>query len=181
MQGNAPDRPQGRELEPVGRVETIHIADAAGEPMCAVECARALPGVGLEGDRYARGIGHYSHDRRVSRDLTLIEAEVVDDLAGAGLLLAAGETRRNVMTRGIPLNELVGVRFRIGEVECRGTRLCEPCAYLAGLVRQPVLEPLVHRRGLRADILTAGEIRVGDPITLLEQERGSAPDGSRIV
>ncbi len=168
MQGIEPDGRQRPELASAGRVETIHVADAAGEPVPAVERARALPGVGLEGDRYARGLGRYSHDRRVSRDLTLIEAEVVDELARNGLPLTAGETRRNVMTRGVRLNDLVGRRFRVGDVECRGTRLCEPCAYLVGLVGLPVLEPLVHRGGLRADILSAGEIRPGDPVVVLE-------------
>jgi MOSC domain-containing protein YiiM len=151
-----------------GRVEAIHIASAQGAPMRAVPRIAAKIGTGLEGDRYALGVGHYSHDRRVSRDLTLIEAEVIDHLATLGIRLASGETRRNVTTRGIRLNELVGRRFRIGATECRGTRLCEPCAYLAELVGQPLLTPLVHRGGLRADILVEGCLAIGDAIVLVD-------------
>ena len=127
----------------------------------------ARAGVGLDGDRYALGLGEYSNDRSASRDLTLIESEVIDDLAAGGISLEPGQSRRNVMTSGIRLNELVGRRFRIGTLECRGTRLCEPCTYLVGLVGQPVLEPLVHRGGLRADVLADGEIAVGDSIVVI--------------
>jgi MOSC domain-containing protein YiiM len=94
-----------------GRVEAIHVAPVQGAPMRTVLRIRAHVGEGLTGDRYALGRGHYSHDRRVSRDLTLIEAEVIEDLAALGIRLAPGEARRNVTTRGIRLNELVGRRF----------------------------------------------------------------------
>jgi MOSC domain-containing protein YiiM len=136
--------------------------------MQAVPRIRARVGSGLEGDRYALGLGYYSHDRRVRRDLTLIEAEVLEDLAALGIRLAPGEARRNVTTRGIRLNELVGRRFRIGAIELSGSRLCEPCAYLAALVGQPLVDPLVHRGGLRADVLVDGHIAIGDAIVLLE-------------
>jgi MOSC domain-containing protein YiiM len=151
-----------------GRVEAIHLAPVQSAPMRAVTRIRAQVGAGLEGDRYALGLGYYSHDRRVSRDLTLIEAEVIEDLAAFGIRLAPGEARRNVTVRGIRLNELVGRRFRIGAIECRGTRLCEPCAYLAALVGQPLLEPLVHRGGLRADVLVEGHLAIGDAIHSLD-------------
>jgi MOSC domain-containing protein YiiM len=151
-----------------GEVEAIHIASAQGGAMRLVPRIHARVGAGLEGDRYALGLGHYSHDRRVSRDLTLIEAEVIEDLSALGIRLAPGETRRNVTTRGIRLNELVGRRFRIGAIECRGTRLCEPCIYLVELVGQALLDPLVHRGGLRADILVDGHLAVGDAIRSLD-------------
>ena len=152
-----------------GTVESIHIAPAAGAPMLPVSQVRAVAGVGLEGDRYAAGTGHYSGDAKVDRDLTLIEAEEIEALADrAGIVLAAGETRRNVTTRGIRLNELVGRRFRVGGVLCEGTRLCEPCQYLTELLGKPVLEPLVHRAGLRARILTDGEIALGDEVVVLD-------------
>jgi MOSC domain-containing protein YiiM len=145
-------------------VEQIHIAAAAGAPGQAVEAARAIAGVGLDGDRYAYGHGHYQDDR-VSRDVTLIEAEAIEVLARRhGIALAPGETRRNVTTRGIDLNVLVGRRFWVGEVLCQGTRLCEPCQYLADLTGKPLLRPLVHRGGLRADILRGGVIRRGDSV-----------------
>ena len=145
-------------------VEAIHIASGATEPTRAVPSVRAVAGVGLEGDRYAAGLGHYDDDR-VSRDLTLIEAEVIESLPREdGIELAAGETRRNVTTRGIALNDLVGRRFWVGEVLCEGTCLCEPCQYLTDLTGKPLLRALVHRGGLRADILQGGVIARGDPV-----------------
>jgi MOSC domain-containing protein YiiM len=146
-------------------VESIHIAPASGAPMSAVERVRAIAGVGLEGDRYAQRAGHWSPDTKVDRDLTLVAGEEIDRLADRfDIVLEPGETRRNVTTRGIDVNALVGRRFRIGTVECEGTRLCEPCQYLTDMVGQPILEPLVHRAGLRAVILTDGEISLGDEV-----------------
>jgi MOSC domain-containing protein YiiM len=152
-----------------GIVEAIHLAPAGSEPMHAVERVRAIAGVGLEGDRYATENGRYSADLKVDRHITLIEAEVIESLAvDSGIDLAPGETRRNVTTRGVRLNELVGRRFRIGPVECEGTRLCEPCQYLTDLVGKPILAPLVHRAGLRARILGDGEIALGDQVVALD-------------
>ena len=157
-------RGDGLPLAAVGAVEAIHIATAAGAPVRPVDEIRAIAGVGLEGDRYADGRGHYQ-DGRVSRDLTLIEAEALEALAREhGIALAPGETRRNVTTRGVGLNELVGRRFWVGEALCLGTRLCEPCQYLADLTGKPLLRPLVHRGGLRADIVRGGLIRSGDQV-----------------
>jgi MOSC domain-containing protein YiiM len=150
--------------QPVGFVEHIHIATVAGAPVHAVETVRAIAGVGLEGDRYADGTGHYQ-DVRVSRDLTLIEAEAVEWLVEEhGIDLVPGETRRNLTTRDVDLNALVGRRFWVGETFCEGTRLCEPCQYLADLTSKPLLRALVHRGGLRADIVCGGVIRCGDSI-----------------
>jgi MOSC domain-containing protein YiiM len=152
-----------------GVVESIHLAGAAGEPMRAVGRVGAIPGVGLEGDRYALRTGRYSGDPKVDRDVTLIEAEEIEGLAdGSGIVLAPGDTRRNLTTRGIRLNELVGRRFRIGDVECEGTRLCEPCQYLTDLLGKPVLVALAHRAGLRARILGSGEIAPGDEVVVLD-------------
>ena len=137
--------------------------------MRAVSSVRAIAGVGLEGDRYATGSGEYSPDPKVDRHITLIAAEELERLADHfDIELEPGETRRNVTTRGIDVNALVGRRFRIGTVDCEGTRLCEPCTYLQGLLGKPVLEPLVHRAGLRARILTDGEIGVNDLVTALD-------------
>jgi MOSC domain-containing protein YiiM len=152
-----------------GRVEAIHVAPSAGAPMVELERVRAIAGVGLEGDRYATRAGTWSPDPRVDRDITLIEAEVVEDLAATeGIVLAAGETRRNVTTRGIRLNELVGRRFRVGDVVCEGTRLCEPCQYLTDTIGKPILRPLVHRAGLRARIIEGGEVLVGAVVAPLD-------------
>jgi MOSC domain-containing protein YiiM len=152
-----------------GRVEAIHLADVAAGPMRAVPRVRAIAGVGLEGDRYANGTGTYSPDPRTDRHVTLIEAEEIESLAERdGIELAAGETRRNITTRGIRLNDLVGRRFRVGSVECEATRLCEPCQGLTDLLEKPVLKPLAHRAGLRALILTDGEIALGDEVIALD-------------
>jgi len=152
-----------------GTVESIHVAPAAGAPMLPVSRVRAVTGIGLEGDRYAAGTGHYSGDAKVDRDLTLIEAEEIEALAaGSGISLGPGDSRRNVTTRGIRLNELVDRRFRIGQVECEGTRLCEPCQYLTDLLGKAILPNMVHRAGLRARILTDGEIRLGDEVVVLD-------------
>jgi MOSC domain-containing protein YiiM len=146
-------------------VEHIHIASAAGQPMESVHSVHACPGVGLEGDRYSSGIGHYSSDRRVSRDLTLVRREAIDELRlEHGIVLEPGDTRRNITTLGVDLNRLVGRRFFVGDVLCVGTRVCNPCQYLADLLHKPVVRPLLGRGGLRADLLTEGRIYVGDAI-----------------
>ena len=146
-----------------GFVEHIHIADKAGAPVRPLQAVEALAGVGLEGDRYARAGGTW-RESDVSRDVTLIEAEAIEAVVEDGIHLAAGESRRNITTRGIRLNDLVGKQFRIGDVLARGTKLCEPCTYLAGLTGQALVKPLTHRAGLRADLLTSGRIAVGDRI-----------------
>jgi MOSC domain-containing protein YiiM len=152
-----------------GTVVAIHVAPGGGAPMAGLDRVRAIAGVGLEGDRYATRIGHWSADPRVDRDITLIEAEVIEDLeASEGIVLGPGESRRNVTTRGIRLNELVGRRFRVGDAICEGTRLCEPCQYLTDLLGKPVLKPLAHRAGLRAHIVKGGEIAVGAEVAALD-------------
>jgi MOSC domain-containing protein YiiM len=142
-----------------GNVVSIHVAPEAGAPMLSVQDARALPGRGLEGDRYCTGRGHYS-DRPSAGglEITLIEMEAVEALE---IKLSAAETRRNIATLGVPLNHLVDRTFRIGTVRLRGTRLCEPCKYLDRLTSVGVMKGLIHRGGLRAQILTEGTIRVG--------------------
>ncbi len=151
-----------------GRVVSIHVADAAGLPMRPLERVRAMAQVGLQGDRYATRTGHWSENHKVDRQVTLIAGEELDRLAALGIPLAPGATRRNVMTTGIDLNALVGRQFRIGPVTCEATRLCEPCQYLTDLVGKPLLEPLVHRAGIRARILIDGEIAIGDEVVALD-------------
>jgi len=152
-----------------GTVVAIHVAAGGGEPMVGRDRVRAIAGIGLEGDRYATRTGQWSADPRVDRDITLIEAEVIEDLeASEGIVLGPGESRRNVTTRGIRLNDLVGRRFRVGDAVCEGTRLCEPCQYLTDLLGKPVLKPLVHRAGLRARIVEGGEIAVGAKVAALD-------------
>lgn len=147
-----------------GRVEALALAEEAEAPMVVVEEAVARAGRGLEGDRYFEGHGTFSNAYARGHDLTLIEAEALEGLKLPSGRLASEEARRNVVTRGIDLNALVGKRFVIGEVECVGQRLCEPCAHLERLTEPGTLRGLIHRGGLRADVLTDGTLRVGDEI-----------------
>jgi MOSC domain-containing protein YiiM len=152
-----------------GEVLYIHIVPAAeGEPV-AVESVRAEPGRGLEGDRYYHGIGTYSETPGTGRHVTLIASEVIAEIeAEQGVRLAPGQSRRNITTRGVDLNSLVDRELRVGEVVLRGMRLCEPCDYLEKQVGQAgTTKALVHRGGLRCDIVSGGTIRVGDEITPL--------------
>jgi hypothetical protein len=145
-----------------GRVESIWIAPGAGAPAEPREAARALPELGLEGDRHVTGDGTFPSGLPGSA-LTLIEREVCDSFDPP---LEAGEHRRNVVTSGIDLNALVGREFAIGAVRCRGMRLCEPCTVVERYASRPVLRALVHRGGLRADIVEAGVIRVADRVSV---------------
>jgi len=144
----------------VGTVDALAVAAAAAEPARLLHTARAIAGQGLEGDRHVAGTGTFPSGRPGSA-LTMIEAEVCESFEPP---LTPGEHRRNVVTRGIDLNALVGHDFTIGEVLCRGMRLCEPCTVLQRYAGRPVLRALVHRGGLRADILRDGEIKIGDPV-----------------
>ena len=159
-------------------VEAIAIADRAEAPMQQITTAQAIPGRGLDGDRYASRVGTFTphSGRSVGYDLTLIEAEVLDELTLTdGHRLGYAEARRNIVTRGIDLNALVGQHFKIGDVECVGRRLCEPCAHLERLTHKGVLRKLIHRGGLRADILTTGTITVGAAIERLQQDQVNPP------
>ena len=152
-----------------GHVEAIAVARAAEAPMSLVDEAAAYAGRGLEGDRYFNGAGTFSNPASSGHDLTLIEAEQLEAITLASRHTPTAEdARRNLVTRGIDLNALVGRRFRVGEVECLGRRLCEPCAHLERLTEVGLLRELVHRGGLRADILSDGRIAVGDEIEALE-------------
>ena len=143
-----------------GVVESIWVAAAAGQATELCDIARALPGLGLEGDRHALSTGTFPTGIPGSA-LTLVAGEVCDSFDPP---LTADEHRRNVVTRGIDLNALVGRDFTIGAVRCRGMRLCEPCVVVERYSSRSILRPLVHRGGLRADLLEEGTIRVGDPI-----------------
>jgi MOSC domain-containing protein YiiM len=148
-----------------GTVESIYIASAAAGPTRAVGQATAIPGAGLEDDRYALKLGTF-YQPTPDRELTLIEAEAVEAMQrDYHIELAAGDARRNIVTRNVPLNHLVGKEFAIGEVRIRGIRLCEPCDHLQKVTGKPVIKGLLHRGGLRAQILTPGTIKVGDAVS----------------
>jgi MOSC domain-containing protein YiiM len=159
-----------------GTVEAIHVAPEAEAEMEGKEATEALAGRGLRGDRYFRNEGTFSdsegeragESEERGRDLTLVEGEALDAIVReADVHLDPGAHRRNLTTRGVALNHLVGERFRVGEVLCRGDRLCEPCSHLAALTVEEALPALVHRGGLRVDILESGAIRVGDAVERL--------------
>jgi MOSC domain-containing protein YiiM len=159
-----------------GTVERIFIAPAAEAEMEEQDHVEAVAGSGLRGDRYFKDIetGTFvgwepDEKRHDGYDLTLIEQEAVAAIKReVEIELAPGEHRRNIETRDIALNHLVGQRFRVGGAVCRGDRLCEPCDHLQRLTQDGVLDALVHRGGLRADILEDGVIRPDDVIELLE-------------
>jgi MOSC domain-containing protein YiiM len=135
-------------------VEAINIGPT--DAIAGVDSADALAGKGLQGDRHFHG-----HGAKPGQALTLIEVEVLEDVG-----LSGGQSRRQVVVRGVRLNELVGRRFWVGEVECLGVELCEPCLHLQQLTRPGIIKELLHRGGLNADILNDGRISVGDPVVV---------------
>ena len=149
-----------------GTVVSINIAPAAEAPMQSINEVRAVPGRGLEGDRYFFKQGSF-YKPQPDRELTLIEAEAIEAMKRElDVDYGLSDSRRNIVTRDVPLNHLVGKEFLIGEVRARGLRLCEPCSHLQKLSHQKVLPGLVHRGGLRAQILSEGTIQVGDTVKL---------------
>ena len=149
-----------------GVVVNIFIAPEAGAPMRAVEAVRAVPERGLEGDRYFEARGSFSRWPGPHRDVTLIAEEALAEMAReTGTTLAPEASRRNVLVRGVPLNDLIKQQFSVGDVTMQGIRLCQPCKYLARIADAPgVLPGLVNRGGLRARILNEGVIHVGDAV-----------------
>ncbi|MCH7661760.1 MAG: MOSC domain-containing protein [Euryarchaeota archaeon] len=159
-----------------GTVKRIFIAPEAEAEMEEQTDIEAVAGKGLRGDRYFSEIetGTFvewesDEERHDGYDLTLIEQEAVTAIEReAGIKLVPGEHRRNIETRDVALNHLVGQRFRVGDAICRGDRLCEPCNHLQRITQDGVLQALTHRGGLRAAILEDGVIRPGDVIEPLE-------------
>jgi hypothetical protein len=163
-----PALPAGRLPEPgraSGVVEALYVAPDAEAPCQAVATAAAVAGRGLRGDRYFAGRGTFGGPGATGHELTLIEAEALDTLAEeSGIAIDPAAAHRNGVTRGVDLNALAGRRFTIGDVEIVGRRWCEPCAHLQRLTTPGVLRGLVHRGGLRADIVRGGTLSRGDEI-----------------
>jgi MOSC domain-containing protein YiiM len=158
-----------------GRVEAIYIGPDTAGPLGEVPEVEAVAGEGLVGDRKHSDALPEHKRGEPGRNLTLIEAEALEALAEEhGIELGPGESRRQIVTRGARLNPLVGKRFRVGEVECEGVELCEPCSHLQSLTVTGVIRGLAHRGGLRADILSGGTIRPGDPVREVP-DRAEAP------
>jgi MOSC domain-containing protein YiiM len=147
-----------------GIVERIAISPTPEALPEAVDRVELVAGQGPRGDRYFVA----QRQERHGTDLTLIEAEALEAVrVDSGLEISHEDSRRNVLTRGVRLNDLVGIPFRVGDVECVGVELCEPCTHLEGLTQPGVLRALVHRGGLRADVVRGGAIAVGDEIVEL--------------
>lgn len=156
-------------MPPHGLVVSLHIAAHAAAPMQSIATGTAIAGRGLEGDRYFEQTGTYSNLPGTGREVTLIESEAVVALAREyDIQLPPGLARRNIVTRAIALNHLVGKTFIIGAVALRGMRLCEPCLHLEKLAVNGAARGLIHRGGLRAEIVTSGMIRVGDMIEIVD-------------
>ncbi len=157
-----------------GSVVSIHITRVAGSPMESVQSINAVAGRGLEGDRYFTGDGTFSDKDAASpdapsREATLVESESVDALnLQLGTNFSAGEMRRNIVTRGVALNHLVGREFQVGGVRLRGIRLCEPCDHLEKLTRKGLKSVMLHRCGLRAQIVAGGVVQPSDAIIISE-------------
>ena len=153
-----------------GKVVEIYIAAARGEPTIFVEQAHVVPGRGIEGDRYfteARVFDNNSKPVKPGRELTLIEIEAIEAICKEdGIQLTPDQTRRNIITMGVSLNDLVGRVFYIGNIQLRGIRLCEPCNYLAGRTDPRIINSMAHRGGLRAEIISDGVIHISDIITV---------------
>ena len=150
-----------------GRLVGIYIAPAKAVELQRVDEVRAIPGRGLQGDRYEENAGTFSKSSspRDDQEVSLIEIEAVEAVnRDYGLALTPSQTRRNLITQHVPLNQLVGSEFMVGEVRLRGVRLCEPCSHLEKLTATGIREALIHRGGLRAQVITEGTLRSGDPI-----------------
>ncbi len=160
------------------RVVAVHVAPEAGAPMEPRAAVEAVADRGLRGDRYFATAGTFSDsDRDVARDATFIEGETLDAVErDDGVCVAPGDHRRNVTTRGVGLNRLVGRRFAVGDAVFEGVELCEPCSYLERtLEREGVRDALVHRGGIRARVVETGVFGSGDAVV----ERDAAPEAAR--
>ncbi len=156
-----------------GKLEAIFIGPIQAGPMQQVESAQAMAGEGLAGDRYCAGNGTFSKgpakpgNKYYPRDrqITLIEAEALEAAArDCSVVIEAAQSRRNLVVRGVPLNHLIEREFTIGDVRIRGLRLCEPCGHLEKLTAPGIEKALLHRGGLRAEILTSGTLQAGDRV-----------------
>jgi MOSC domain-containing protein YiiM len=149
-----------------GKLVAIFTTAEAGKPMTPAPELRAIEGVGLDGDRYSTAAGTYSNRPGPHRQVTFVEREVIASVNDdGGIELGEHETRRNLVTEGVPLLHLIGQTFRVGDVVFRGIKSCPPCAYLEKLTRPGVRAALENRGGLRAEIVSGGTLRIGDEIT----------------
>jgi MOSC domain-containing protein YiiM len=151
-----------RAATPAGRLEAIFVGSVKNQPLQSVQRAALVAGAGIVGDRKNQSNAKHPDP---SREVTLIEAEAIEGARrDYGLQFAALQSRRNLLTRGVALNHLVGSVFQVGQVRLRGIRLCEPCGHLEKLTIAGIREALIHRGGLMAEVLQGGLIQIGDPV-----------------
>ena len=154
--------------ESPGRVEAIYLAPTAGAPLVAVGLATLEVGRGLVGDRYHAGVGAFSRWPGEGRAVSLVEAEAVEAiLAETGIDLREGRSRRNVVTRGVRLTDLIGRTFTVGGAVLRGTRECTACGRMDRLVAPGAFAAMRGRGGLRADVVAGGRVAAGDALRYL--------------
>lgn len=146
------------------KLVAIYTAPAGGAPMQVHDEIAVVAGAGLVGDRYATKTGEFSEREGAGREVTLIAREAIAAANAAGEIVGEHETRRNLVTEGVDLDQLIGRTFSVGSVVLRGVRDCPPCAYLEKITRPGVRSALEDRGGLRADVVRAGVLRVGDEI-----------------
>lgn len=152
-----------------GNVVSVHLATEAGAPMASPASIEAIAGKGVQGDRYCKGIGHFSHNKGARRQITLFESEVLETLLrDHNIELAPDECRMNIVTQGVPLTHLMHQRFKVGNAILRGLKLNEPCSRLNEVTGKRVIKVLVHRCGLFAEILQNGVIQAGDLVTSID-------------
>jgi MOSC domain-containing protein YiiM len=160
------ERPETVTSTWTGVVMHLHFCANASEKMQAPDSLTLIAGQGVDGDRYLRGTGTYSPKPEPGRQVTLFELETLEAIArDHGITLSPHEHRRNVTVRGVPLNHLVGRRFRLGPCLLEATRLSVPCRYLEDLLGRPVFKPMINRSGLNCRILEGGVVRIGDAVT----------------
>jgi MOSC domain-containing protein YiiM len=148
-----------------GEVVSTHLAPEAAVPMVPMTEVQAVAGKGIEGDRYSKEIGFFSHNKGVHRQVTLFETEVLETIKrDHNKDISPNECRMNLVTRDVPLTHLVGKKFRIGEATLRGVKLNEPCKHLEEVIGKPIISSLIHRCGLFAEVLEDGVIRPGDSV-----------------
>lgn len=159
----------------MGRVEHIFVASSRAAPMQALTMVEAITGTGLAGDRYACE----ANRKEPGKQVTLIEAEHIERfVAETGLAMEPHEPRRNLVTRGIDLNALVGRRFLVGECELEGIELCEPCGKWARNTHREVVRFFVHKGGLNARIVKGGDIAIGSAVAARGASLGSTTDSA---
>jgi MOSC domain-containing protein YiiM len=152
---------------PTGKLLAIAIAPERKVAMENVELIEVVAGAGLAGDRYGEGIGaaQFLGRRKPENEVTLIASEAIEAANDEyGMTISHLDTRRNLLTEGVPLNDLVGKTFRVGQVVLKGLELCEPCGYLERRTYPFIRMALKKRGGLRCCVIEGGQIKVGDSI-----------------